>query len=483
MPTLITAQISSDRLPTGSLVIAGALALLIAFGLASSNPTHALVFAGAATVTAFATSFRPGPVIQLGFVLLFSAFQIFGGDGTQIGELVSGLVLVGYLAYWYTTAVLSPRPIVTSFFDLAAVAWGVVGIPAATLWGIWMGANSFLLRADILAAIPFLLYLPVKDICTRYERGALSVALALVVYGLAGTAFGFINLRGVIAGASEYWQIADARYNLSETGITSGLLLALASLPAAWNNQSRWRPLLLTALFGLALVLFGGLVLTKSRGFWAAGVIGIICVLTFTRGRNRRHATIGLVAIVLTMGVGALLVLGDAAVLLAIGTLNRLATLENAVTKDISLLNRFAESAAAFDLIREQPLLGWGFGRDIPFFNIILRKTTFTGFVHNGFVALWLKTGTVGLFLMGVVWGGAILRSLSALLRKTLSASLTAITIGLVSALIAFTPVVSTSNPFSILDQMLVVTLLMGALHGLADRSRWHREADRSPTS
>lgn len=446
----------------------------IAVGLASVSPVLALAVGATAVVALASSAARPSAEIQLGAVLALLTFQLFGGDGTAVGEALSGVALVAYLGTWYATAALRSRRVVTSGFDVAAVAWGLLGIPVASLWGLWMGSDLTLLRADLLAAIPFLLYLPVKDLCARREHGALIVAGALVAYGIAGTTFAIVNFREVLSSASEAWQIADARYNLSETGITSGLLLSLLGIPTAWRQGGRGRYAAL-ALFGLALFLLGGLVLTKSRGFWAAGLIGMTCLVGLARGADRRGLVVSMGLIAVTLVGAAVAALGTAALLLAVGTLNRLATLESAITKDLSLLNRFAESSGAWELIRQRPLLGWGFGRSVPFFDIILLRSTAWGFLHNGYLALWLKTGLGGLLLMGTVWAGAIFRGMRATARTTLSPLTRSIAVSMTATLISFTPVVSTSNPFSVLDQMLVVTLLMGALHGLADRSRWMR--------
>ena len=48
---------------------------------------------------------------------------------------------------------------------------------------------------------------------------------------------------------------------------------------------------------------------------------------------------------------------------------------------------------------------------------------------------------------------------------------------GAMATLVAFSLAAITSNPFSILDQMLVVTLSLALAHGLADRAAARRAA------
>jgi O-antigen ligase len=282
-------------------------------------------------------------------------------------------------------------------------------------------------------------------------------------------------LRAIAAGAVEWWQVADVRFTSTETAITSGLLLCFSGFAAARRRGSQ-----LALLLGVG-ILFGGLILTKSRGFWVAGALGLVVAFAMSDGAARRRLLLGSA---LGMGVlvsVALLFFSEQVGLLAIGTLNRLATLSDAATGDISLLNRYIETSAAWDMILENPVLGYGWGVQVVRYDIISEATIRWSFLHNGYVALWFKTGLWGLALMMIVWVGAILRSTLVARSQSLTPAQRACAVGFASSLIAFSLSALTSNPFAITDQMLIVTMLMAGAHGLADRARWSQEAARSP--
>ena len=458
-------------LPTAALAAGGAAVLaavlwLVAQGSLAVWAVPAVVAGGVALAAA-----RPGPVALLAGVAGLQAFQLGGEPGLSVGEVVAGLALVLYLGAWYGRALLSGSPLLTSGADIAAAGWLAVAAPAAVVLGLVFGANPDDFRADLLATLPFALYFPVKDACLRDRHGALAVAAVLAWLGVFAVVTNVLRFRAVIASADAVWQIADARFITGETSITAGLLLSLAGLTVA----RRWpaRTLLAVATAGFV----GGLVITKSRGFWVSGMLGVLYLAVVLPASDRRRLIAWSGAGLLVLGAASVLVLGDQLALIVDGTVRRFATLATATTQDISLVNRFRETSAAIDVTLENPVLGYGWGVQVSRFNIIYGGTETWAFIHNGYVALWLKTGLWGLALMMTVWVGGIVRATFAGRGGALAPSERAVALGAASTLVAFTLVTNSSNPFSILDQMLVVTLLLGLTNGLADRDRAVRRA------
>lgn len=459
-------RVPVPRLAVGAVLTVGAVALAVIVWLTSTGSLAVWAVGGVAALSLAAALARPTPLQLLAGVLALQVFHLEGGAGTSAGEAVAGLALVGYLAYWYAATWLSGRPVVMSTFDVAALLWGTVGVVAAAVLGQVFGANAYDFRADVLATLPFLLYLPVKDVCMRHENGGLVVAGVLVGFGLYATVLNGLLLRSVIVGATEAWQIADARFGTGETSISSGLLLTFGGLAVVKNVRVR------LGLLCLAGVLFGGLILTKSRGFWVSTLVGLAVLLVVVPSSERKR-----LAVACLLGVGALvsvalLFFGDQVALLAAGTIKRFATLSTAATSDISLLNRFVENRAVWEEIRQNPVLGYGWGVQVTHFSLISHTTTTWAFFHNGYLALWIKTGLWGLSLMMWTWIGGLVRGSLAGRASSLLPQSRSIALGASATLVAFSIVVSTSNPFSVLDQMLVVTLLLGLAHGLADRAR-----------
>ena len=443
----------------GGLLAGLAAVLAVALGSPFAWAVPAVVVAGLAIAVV-----RPDGLGWLGIVLALQVFQLGGERGTAALEVVAGLALVAYIGAWYALAIVGRRRVVTSLFDVAAVTWGTVGLGVAAVLGLMFGADAYDFRADVLATIPFLLYLPVKEACVRYDRGPLVVAGVLLLLALTATLQNGLGFYRVITGASQWYQIADARFIVGETAMTAGVMLCLAGAATIPSARARLGTIVLAGVF------ISGLVLTKSRGFWVSNVFGIgVMVLLAPPAVRRRilvYGTVGLAMVV----VLTLLFFAEQVSLIVAGTLHRLLTLAGA-TSDISLLNRFAESAATWEMIRVNPILGYGWGVQVSYYSILGHVTQHWAFLHNGYLAVWLKTGLWGLAMILAVWGGAIARGVRAARDVRLSATTRAAGLGAAATMIAFTPAAASSNPFSILDQMLVVTLVLALGHGVGTRS------------
>ncbi|MDT0633175.1 O-antigen ligase family protein [Rubrivirga sp. S365] len=408
---------------------------------------------------------RPTPLARLTAVLVLLTFQFRGEQGTTALEVVSGLALVVYLAHWYVDVWLYRRRVVTSMFDVAALTWGAGGLVAGMVLGQLFGASAYDFRADVLATIPFLLYLPAKDLCARHRYGSLLLAGALVAYGVIASVQSALFLREVVTGATAVWEIADARFASSETSVTAGLLLSVATFATARGRTTR------AVALALAGGLLGGLILSKSRGFWVAAVLGLVALGVVGRSADRRRLVLAAVLGTTALVALSLLLFADQISLIVDGSLNRLATLATA-GQDISLLNRFAETDAAWERIRANPVLGYGWGVQFSYYGLISHETITWAFLHNGYVSLWYKTGLWGLLLMMTVWTGGVVRGAAAGRSPRLAARERACALGAMATLVAFSLAAITSGPFSILDQMLVVTLTLALAHGVADRAR-----------
>lgn len=453
------------------LLVAGAVAaggLLLAatvYLAAEAEPELLAALALALGLGLAVVLWRPAPLQRLVGVLLLQITQIGGEAGLSPVEVVAGLALVGYLGAWYVEAVVGGRRVVQTVFDAAAVAWGTVGFAVAVGLGLAFGPDAYDFRADLLATLPFLFYLPVKDVCARDGRAPVAIGLVLCAFGLAATAQNAVLFRSAISGADALYEIADARFNVSEISIMTGMLVALASAAVA-----RRRALALASV-AMAGVLLVGLLITKSRGYWVSGAFGIVAMAVVAPGGDRRR--IGLVIGAGSVAVVALafLLFRDQLTLVALGALDRLVSIGSA-TQDISIVNRLAESAAVWDEIRANPILGYGWGNQVTHYSVIGEGTRHWAFFHNGYLALWHKTGLWGLGLMAVVWVGAMARTAWASRRRALPWRVRAAALGAGATVAAMTPVAASSNPFSVLDQMLIVALVLALAHGTADRAR-----------
>lgn len=457
-------SVSSHPFARAAVVSTGAVLVALVLVATAVGSTLPWVFAGILGVSVVVVLVRPTPLVRLLGVLALQVFQLGGEEGLSAGEIVAGLALVGYLVHWYASVWLSGRPVVTSLFDAAAVAWGTVGLVVAAVLGQVFGANAYDFRADLLATLPFLLYLPVKDVCARHPRGVVSIGAVLLAFGLVASVRSAVLLRQTITTATQVWEIADARAILNETAIMSGLLVCFAALLTVSGARTR------AVLLGLVGVLFGGIILSKSRGFWVATVLGLGVLAVTVRSVERRRLVTAVVLGATALGVVAGLLFSDQVALLLDGSARRLASLATA-GQDLSLLNRFAETRGAWERIRVNPILGYGWGVQFAYYGLLTDGTVRWSFLHNGYVNLWYKTGLWGLLLMMVVWVGGLVRAGRSGRTLRLGEWERACAYGATASLAALSLAAITSNPFSSLDLMLIVTLVLALAHGVADRA------------
>jgi len=284
-----------------------------------------------------------------------------------------------------------------------------------------------------------------------------------------------IWMRDLVSEAKVAWQITQkARVVTNEI-----LLVVPASAMLAWTvHNQRWRTKTLLILSFLGMIL--ALVITQSRGFWLSFAFGSLVMLWFLRKRERTELiTIGIAGILVSL-VLVFLVFPDTAPLLFAGMFNRVLSLGTAVTRDVSLINRFLESIAVWDRIERNPVLGYGLGVPYQYFNITVSGTRDWSFIHNGYLGLWYRFGIFGTGLILALWLRGIYHS-AQLARKKIDtrhkmavlASLAVLSSLLVSNL--------TSNAFFHMDSLFMFAIVIGMTEGV--RQNWLSNQASDPST
>lgn len=416
------------------------------------------------------------PLLNLFVLLSGCTFVLSSQTGLQLAEVLIGPYLLAFLGYWYARQVVLGRASTGSSIDTAVFLFVGGGLVWGVALGVLHGAAPSDMQGDAVSFLFFGLYFPVKDACARERRAAVGIGLVLVGYALYAVGYNLYWLWYTVTSATELWQIVDVRKNMGELPIMTAALILLAFVGTSRTPARRLGAALLFA------VVFGGLLLTKSRGYWVSFALGAIVVVILLRRTERaRLATASVIGVGVT-AVALFTVFKSYASLIVAGTITRFETLGTATTQDISLLNRFVESAAVWDYITSNPIAGYGFGTTFHFFDIILRVSKDTAFIHNGYLGVWFKLGVFGLIAIGAVWVWTIARGVRFSMRPPTSAESDAqsdsgvaartILIGCVSALVAGLLVANTSNPFIEIDTALTMTLTLALVNGRVDRAR-----------
>ena len=397
------------------------------------------------------------PVLNV-FVAL-AAFVIISGysEGLQAYEAVYGLYFIAALAYWFARKAASEAYRFLQAPEDTALMCFLLFAAVSISWGLLYGAELQAIMGEALVLIMFAFYFPIKEACSRSRR-ATGIVLAIVVWFAIFTSIrNVIEYLSSLRSATQLYHIMLGRVPLNEVVLMMSALGFVVLLLYA----RRWRNIIFFAC--CFSVVFIGLILTQSRGYWAAFLFGIIVLFILIDRRRKVRVLLFLSG---GMGIAAVLAvvfLGDSLAIISIAILERFTSLGTAITQDLSLVNRFYETAVVSDYIRDNPIIGYGMGSSYHYFHIIVDATRDWTFIHNGYAGLWFKYGLVGVVLMGVFWGRSVyngirlfrLESAPVLLRLT----------GLCAAicLLAQTVVANTANPFLLSDCTLMIGL-WGAL-------------------
>lgn len=458
-----------ERLGLGAVaVLALASAGLLWLALDGEVPALGLALPAAGLVLLVGALARPGPTATFALVAAASAALLGGEAGVSAFEALFGLGAMGYLAAWTGRAVLAGEGVLRSSADLAAALWCVLGIAGGAALGALFGADIYDFRADVQAALFFPFYFPAKEIVRRAEHGPLVLGGVILWLGLVAVLLNLIGLRSALSSATQAYEVVDVRVAAGMMQMTAASLVTLAALA---TPRPRGIQAVLLAILGTLLV---GLVVGKSRAFWVAVALGMALLGGLLRGTDRRRLVLALgLGTVCVVGIGVVAV-GDQVALIGAGALDRLMSLAEG-RRDLSLATRFAETQAAMDRVAQNPVLGHGWGVQVTHYSLVSAGTRSWAFLHNGYVALWFKLGLWGLGLMLVTWLATLARGLWALWTERLETDERALLAGSVATLAVLLLTASTSNPFSIMDQMLLLGLLLGGASGVAQRAQDRR--------
>ena len=450
-----------------------ALAAVVLLGLAATlalavSAPPALVLAVPAVLVAgavgLATLGRPSS--GLAATLVLSVGLLGYGEKSSLGSLVFAAYFLAFLVLWFGGRLLSGEPVVRSRTDAVMVLFVFGGLAGGTVLGVVMGADPTMLLGEVRSFVMLVLYFPIREAVRSERNGPLTVVACLTAIGLASAAWNGYTLWSTFNNASELWQIIDVRTAYGEATLAVSFLLSVGLLASVRERRAQ---------LGVAVVvsvLFVGLVLTKSRGYWIAALLGgAVMVALLPRAERVRVSKLG-AGVLVGVAVLGTVFLGQYLQLLVTGIAKRFLTLGSAATGDVSLINRFFETAAAWALIQQNPVAGYGFGVPFSRYDIIEKGTVDWSFIHNGYVGMWYKLGLWGLVLMLTAWISCAVLAAQAARSTALRTSDRIVAAASAGALLTLAIAVVTSNPFLLADQTLVVTVVLGLASGLGQRAR-----------
>lgn len=399
------------------------------------------------------------------FVAAVLGFAFIAGrdPGVQWYEAAFGVFYLGYLSVYVGARVWTrSERLIESGVDLAIlfyVAWTTLSIS----WALWLGAEGGALLSEWLCVASLLYYFPAKDVARRVGGERLIVVLLLLLAAFVAIR-NLINYREVVLYAAIGWEF-KSRVTTNEILLVTGCVgfLVFASYAHRFRTQFGW-----LVCFG---VLFCSLIITQTRAFWVDFAFAVLWLALLVRGAPRLRLFLHLVVGGAVVVVLAYIILGNTLFVLALGFLERAASIGSSVQKDLSLISRFYEANAVMERVWLNPFTGYGPGVPFSFYDIIDDATISRTFVHNGFVGLLYKAGLIGTLPILWAWAALIWRGIRLCYSRFTSPSL----VVLAALLLAMLPSATTAMQFYASDIAFVFALIAGGVSGV-----WYRRVDES---
>jgi O-antigen ligase len=222
-------------------------------------------------------------------------------------------------------------------------------------------------------------------------RWMLFGAFAVVfVYVVVST---YISYRMAILSAVAEWELNYARGAGNENFLLIGTIMSAVALLYARKTLHK------AAMVLLFLVTAGAVVLTLTRSLWVVSILSLGIVGLLVDGpRRRRFAGYLAVAGIIVVAV-AMAYLDYTLFVLELLAFRFQSILDG--TRDLSIAERIIESQRVWERIRENPVGGWGFGLEYLRYDLLKERTSsYSLYIHNGYLAVWYKTGLLGLITM-----------------------------------------------------------------------------------
>ncbi len=453
------------RIGNTTLVIGLVIGIVLILGLAfTGSPLYGIVLPAAILGIIAMCFFFANPTLNLIIAILGFVFMASNETGFQIIEIAYAVYLFAVLAVWFLRhAVFGAERILTEKADLSLALF--LGLLPATLLLTLVFHGDFRVAASELISLSMLLvYFPVKHTVAHHKQGPKIILITVVVMSAAVAVLNVFNYASDLAAATTLLHIAGSRVVENDCLLMVGAMMSMVLLVYARGPV----PLLFSA--GALALTFSGLIMTQSRGFWLAFLLGTLALVILVRTPERIKILVtGSIVSLLILGVGYIL-LGPFLNVILEGIFERFGTISTAFTQDISLINRFRETNTVLEKIIVNPLIGYGPGVSYLFYDIVHQATNTDTFVHNGYVGLWYKYGLWGLGLVLYFWYSTMKLGLRAF-RSDMTDYWTWLA-GLAGTvpLIALTVSALTQNPFFLKNYLFVIAIAAGLSTGAGQR-------------
>lgn len=401
------------------------------------------------------------PDLNLFVVLGSFVFVAQFDEGIDAAEVAYGLFYLGYLGQWFfRRIILSDQPLIRSTLDRVIVVFLVLVIVSGGV-GLIFGGPATAVASELQSWTMLLFYFPVKEAIERRGNGLKWLLITLTWIGLFVVVRNVYQLAQLLLEMTEIWQITiQGRVVANELlMIVPGFLMLVLAI----EEPRRWARI---GFFGLFMVMSFGLIITQGRGNWLGFAFGLFILFLVSESRMRKAMLMwGFLALAGCLSL--LFLLFEEHALIMVGSLvNKVLSIGSAASRDLSFVARLFEWKAVLGDLKNNPVLGYGPGVSISYFDITRTVTMERPWIHNGYLGVWFKYGVLGLGVLLSMTFLAI-RSAYVVTKRTgtewlVRATAYAAVAGLSSTFVLAIP----TNVWQQSDTILMITIMMAMASG-----------------
>jgi len=446
----VYAQISSKKiLEPAALVVGLSLVLYAVISLSGKTVIPVLlVLSAGILVTAFLLK-KPAYFI-LGYFLLLP-LTLENPEGISPGESVFLFYTILVAIFYLFLPIITGRLKLETTLDKLFLLFTLM-LPYASALGLLNGANIYPAIGELTYYAGVFIYFALRYYLDKesFQRGLLYVFTLVLLFVIVRNAY---NYQEIILQAYVPWQVEKARVASNEV-----LILFFTTLCTAAFVYAKTIKLNLIAIFFLGCG-FLSLILTQSRGYWLAFIVSFSIIFLFVSAEKKGKMLVYFTAILVSILVIAKIYFSDFFDLIFNALIARFESIATSTQVDVSLLERFEESAAVFSKISANPVLGYGLGTEYVKFIFFERFHLSTSYVHNGYLAAWYKFGLPGLLLLLGIYV-SIIRNSYRIFKQREETVHKIIALTILATIGGMLLVNNTSPQFLAFDSILLLTMM-----------------------
>ena len=383
-------------------------------------------------------------------LILLHALILKQTEGINVAEVIYGAYFGLFFISWiFRKILIRGESFIESKSEYLLVAFFILCL-FSIIPTVLMDGYVFKWFREIIPFLTLLLYFPMID-AMKTRRGKSVLGLAFLILALSVGVQNVLGYRENLNAAIYFWEVASARQVANEPLFFAAVLVLFGIFMYSHANLFRIISAFLILFFGLALVV------TFSRGYWIATVLGIGAIFLFLDApRKVKFTIVAGIFVLITMGA-MYMFFGSFMPFLSKSLAERAGSIASAQA-DLSMLNRLSEFKSIFSYIIRNPIMGYGLGSEFKYFNIIHHVTLKSSYSHNAYLYLWFKLGIFGL----LTFLGFYFMNLFACLKvfkRTTELVDKGILLGMLGMFIAMIPLSITSPQFIQKDSILIIAL------------------------